>query len=75
MVFSYFNVSFCPFFVIGLLSGIYLHTESLVQLFNVPVAQWLEHCVSTQRLWVRFPGNTHTDNTNVLHECSVSRLG
>ncbi len=55
MVFFYFNVSFCPFFVIGLLSGIYLHTESLVQLFNVPVAQWLEHCVSSTKVMGSIP--------------------
>ncbi len=27
----------------------------------VPVAQWLEHCVSSAK--VQFPGSTHTDNT------------
>ncbi len=30
-----------------------------IEMYSVPVAQWLEHCVS--RLWVRFPGNTCTD--------------
>ncbi len=31
----------------------------------VLVAQWLERCVSSAKLWVPFPGNTHTDNKYV----------
>ncbi len=27
----------------------------------VPVAQWLDHCVCSANVVVRFPGNTHAD--------------
>ncbi len=37
---------------------------------SVPVAQWWSIALAAQRLWVRFPENTHTDknmyNLNVL---------
>ncbi len=31
--------------------------------------------LAAQRLWVRFPGNTCTDNNNVYAECTVSCFG
>ncbi len=34
-------------------------------LTHVPVAQWLEHCISSAKVVGSIPGNTHTDNTNV----------
>ncbi len=37
---------------------------------GVPVAQWLEHCVSSAKVVGSIPGNTHTDkkmyNLNAL---------
>ncbi len=29
--------------------------------YRVPVAQWESIVLAAQRLWVQFPGNTHTD--------------
>ncbi len=31
----------------------------------IPVAQWWSIALAVQRLWVQFPGNTHTDNTRI----------
>ncbi len=32
--------------------------QQCVGVIIVPVAQWLEHC---KKLWVQYPGSTHTD--------------
>ncbi len=32
----------------------------------VPVAQWWSIALAAQTLWVRFPGNTHTDKKQCI---------
>ncbi len=38
---------------------------------SAPVAQWLSIALAAQRLWVQFPGNTHTEKKKNMYNLNA----